>query len=97
MLTQLVTAHNAGLIVLAADLTALGHKVAILDADEIFQSILLNGPAAFNITDTTQPCVNSTARTVCTNPENRLFWDDVHPTAEVHLIVGELLANEIAI
>ena len=82
---------------LAADLTASGHKVAILDADEIFRSILLNGPSAYNITDTAQPCFNSTAGTLCSNPDNFLFWDDVHPTAEVHLIIGELLANEIAI
>ena len=155
-LTQLVAGHNAGLVVLASELSTKGLKVAILDANEIFESILLNGAQAYNITQVshrlilhtghqkptelwpspvpegsadvaelhtsplsqrcpadvaaaapqqlhlvvlqvTQPCFNQTTGSVCSNPENHLFWDSLHPTEAVHDLVGELLANEIAV
>ena len=78
-------------------MAAQGLKVAVFDVNELVQGIILNGAAAFNIKDTTKPCFNSTAMTLCSDPENHLFFDEVHPTAQIHQLFGELLANEIAV
>ena len=94
---ELVADHNAGLVVLTSSLIARGMEVAILDANGFFESVLLDGPAMYNITEGNQPCYNLTLNTLCTNPANHLFWDYAHPTEGVHELLGELLASEIAI
>jgi phospholipase/lecithinase/hemolysin len=43
-------------------------------------------PGAFGLTDVTDPCFDGI--TVCANPDQYLFWDDVHPTARGHQILG---------
>lgn len=69
----------------------------MLDVNDFFQGLVLDGAAAFNITDTTHACYNSTTQTLCSDPENYLFFDEAHPTAQIHQLVGELLAQEIAV
>jgi phospholipase/lecithinase/hemolysin len=34
-------------------------------------------------------CWNESVRTACTDADARFFWDEVHPTARVHAILGE--------
>lgn len=34
-------------------------------------------------------CWNESARTACSDADARFFWDDVHPSARVHAILGE--------
>ena len=96
-LAELVAGHNAGLVVLAAGLTAREIKVAILDVNGVYESVLLDGPAAYNITQVTQACYNETTGILCPDPSNHLFWDYVHPTEGVHELLGELLASELAV
>src|SRR5688572_16057224 len=55
-------------------------EITLFDNDAAFQRLLAD-PAAFGITNTTEPCVNLAASTVCTNPDQYLFWDGAHPTA----------------
>ena len=50
----------------------------------------LNGieadPAAYGITNLTTPCFNGT--TVCADPSQYLFWDDVHPTTSADALLA---------
>jgi phospholipase/lecithinase/hemolysin len=90
-LSQLTMAFNTNLATQLAMLDAmLVAEITLFDNDAAFQRLLAD-PAAFGITNTTEPCVNLAANTVCTNPDQYLFWDDVHPTARAH----EILAREM--
>jgi phospholipase/lecithinase/hemolysin len=45
-------------------------------------------PAAYGLTNVTAPCFDGT--TVCGNPDEYLFWDDLHPTtAASRVLAGE--------
>ena len=65
-------------------------EITLFDTDALFQQVLAD-PAAYGLTNTTEPCVNIAANTVCANPVEYLFWDGVHPTARTH----EILAREM--
>ncbi|WP_374593958.1 SGNH/GDSL hydrolase family protein [Aquabacterium sp.] len=47
--------------------------------------------------DVTDSCFNSSAQTVCGNPEQYLFWDGVHPTAASHEVLGAAFAAAAAV
>jgi cholinesterase len=50
-------------------------------------------PGAYGLTDVTDPCLDTTAGTVCANPDQYLFWDGFHPTTAVDTIVAQDFAN----
>ncbi|MBI2733159.1 MAG: PEP-CTERM sorting domain-containing protein [Aquabacterium sp.] len=79
---QLLT---TGLATLSASLA--GAQIQSFDTAAFMaeQAALLGGQG-FNTTDA---CFNSSAKTVCANPDNYLFWDGVHPTAAAHALLGE--------
>jgi len=90
-LSQLTIAFNTNLATQLAMLDAiLAAEITLFDNDAAFQRLLAD-PAAVGITNTTEPCVNVAANTVCANPDEYLFWDLVHPTARAH----ELVAREM--
>lgn len=93
---ELVPAYNAVLTVLASELISEGYNVLILDFEAIYEAILLEG-AAYNITEVVQPCYNEADGSVCLNPDQHLWFDNVHPTSVVHETLGRLLASEIAV
>jgi phospholipase/lecithinase/hemolysin len=74
---------NAGL------LAALPAGVTYFDTAGLLRSMVSN-PAAYGFTNVVQPCL---AGGVCTNPDQYLFWDDIHPTARAHEILGEDFAG----
>lgn len=88
-LSSLSAQHNAGL---AQELSALDQQFApdvnvlLLDQAELFDRALTN-PSAFGFTNVTEPCLGST--TVCSNPDNYLFWDQFHPTAAGHQAIAD--------
>lgn len=45
--------------------------------------------------DTTHPCLDSAAHTLCSNPDNYLFWDVIHPTAASHRVLGQAFAAAV--
>jgi cholinesterase len=53
----------------------------------------LNGieadPAKYGITNVTTPCFDAAAMTVCSDPSQYLFWDDIHPTTTTDTILAE--------
>jgi cholinesterase len=48
---------------------------------------IVNNPGTYGLTDVTDPCFNGT--TVCSNPNQYLFWDGFHPTTATDAIVAQ--------
>ena len=67
---------------LAAAMTSLDAQLPIkvyqLDVERMFTEVLAN-PSAYGFTNVTSPAMNNAA-----NPDQYLFWDDVHPTRIGH-------------
>jgi cholinesterase len=74
---------------LAANLPA---GVLFYDTAGLVRSIVAN-PAAYGLTNVTDPCFNGTS--VCSHPDQYLFYDDFHPTTAVHAIIGEAFAETV--
>ncbi|AKV71164.1 Phospholipase/lecithinase/hemolysin [Microcystis panniformis FACHB-1757] len=65
-----------------------------IDTFSYFASIT-NSPGSFSLTNTTDPCVDLT--TVCTNPDEYLFYDGLHPTAAVHQQFGAFVGTQVVV
>jgi len=48
---------------------------------------VVTGPSAFGFTNVTAPCFNGT--TVCSDPNQYLFWDGFHPTTAADTILAD--------
>ncbi|MGL5195546.1 MAG: SGNH/GDSL hydrolase family protein [Chroococcales cyanobacterium] len=99
-LNELIRLHNQGLTESLEQLTSrLGSEVEIipLNVNEIYNRVLDN-PADFGFGNVTEPCVEQGR--MCQNPNEYLFWDDIHPTTFAHEKLGtyafELLENSEA-
>jgi phospholipase/lecithinase/hemolysin len=80
--------NGVGPIPSLANLAAADHlNLKVLDTFSLVDAIVAN-PSAFHLTDVTDPCLTGST-TVCANPNQFLFWDQLHPTAAVHAIVAE--------
>ena len=63
------------------------------DFPDLFTEIL-NDPAAFGLTDVSDPCFNGV--TVCSDPNQYLFWDGLHPTTAADTIIATDIATDMA-
>ncbi|MDM9379947.1 SGNH/GDSL hydrolase family protein [Chlorogloeopsis sp. ULAP01] len=96
-LSSVTSAHNREL---AKSLNFLSQKLdndthfIELDVSLLYREAIAN-PAKFGFTNVTSPCVNNFA--VCDNPDEFLFWDDIHPTTVAHRILGEAALKELKI
>lgn len=74
---------------LAGSLTALETSLNIqiyqLDVAGLFAGMLGN-PSSYGFTNTTQPALDDS--TVSPNPDEYVFWDDIHPTRVSHALLG---------
>jgi len=69
-----------------------GIVVARFDVFRKLQA-LVDHPQNFGLTQVAVPCITpGTAPFACTNPDEYLFWDGIHPTRATHAI----LAHEVA-
>jgi phospholipase/lecithinase/hemolysin len=89
--TALSAAYNAALI---ADIQALvagnGISVSVVDTFSLIDAAVSN-PGAYGFTNVTAPCYigpYTGGGSVCTTPDQYLFWDGVHPTAAGQAIVA---------
>ena len=93
-LSALTQGHNQGL---RRSLKVLSQQhpdleIVQLDANALYRDAMAN-PAAFNFTNVTSPCLSGDG--TCSNPDQFLFWDGIHPTAAAHRIIGETAFSTI--
>ncbi|MGB7485667.1 MAG: PEP-CTERM sorting domain-containing protein, partial [Phormidesmis sp.] len=72
-------------------------KITQLKLNELFGAIATD-PASFGFTNTTDSCLTNfqpgfVFEGICDNPDEFVFWDNVHPTAAAH---GEIAQFAIA-
>lgn len=92
-LSALSEAHNAGL---AANLNFLSQQADVniipVDVNSLFNRAITT-PSDFGFTNVTDACL--TQASVCSNSDEYLFWDDIHPTTAAHELVGELAFSAV--
>jgi len=89
--TFLAAQFNGGLELILRGLeSGLGVGIVRLDVFRTLNEIVAE-PAAFGLTDVTQPCIvlNTRAHAFCPTPNKFLFWDGIHPTFAGHRILAE--------
>lgn len=87
-LSALTQAHNQGL---RRSLKLLSQKysdiqIATLDAHALYRDAIAH-PAAFGFTNVINACLSGMS--AISNPNQFLFWDDIHPTTAAHRILGK--------
>jgi outer membrane lipase/esterase len=89
--TFLAAQFNGGLELILRGLeSGLGVGIVRLDVFRTLNEIVA-APAAFGLTDVTEPCIvlNTRAHAFCSTPNKFLFWDGIHPTFAGHRILAE--------
>ena len=71
---------------------SLPQGVTFFDTAGVFREIVAD-PAPLGFTNVTDACFVSAIPSLCPNPDQYLFWDQLHPTAAVHDLLGELFSR----
>lgn len=66
----------------------LAPEATYFDTAGLLRAVVAN-PGAYGFTDVTTPCYDLDLGSVCANPDSHLFWDELHPSARAHQILGE--------
>lgn len=87
-LSRLTQLHNQGL---RRSLKLINQQysdlqIATLDASNLYREAITR-PATFGFINVTNACVIEMGS--CSNPDQYLFWDSIHPTTSAHRILGE--------
>jgi phospholipase/lecithinase/hemolysin len=56
-----------------------------------FMHLVVSNPSAYGFTDVTDPCL--VGLTPCSNPNQYLFWDDLHPTTAADALLASQFQN----
>jgi hypothetical protein len=68
-------------------LELLPERVVYFDTFGLYRDIQAH-PGVFGLTDVVDECYDASSGTVCANPNEYLFWDFVHPTEQVQVILA---------
>ncbi len=92
-LNTLTRFHNDGLTQTLNNLSQnLAPNVNFIPLDlNSLLSDAINNPVNFGFTNVTEGCL----LVGCTNPDEYLFWDTIHPTTAAHQFIGELAFNTL--
>jgi phospholipase/lecithinase/hemolysin len=80
--------------VLQASLMPFGPAITYFDTSGFLHRIVAD-PGAYGFTNVTGMCYDKLAATTCADPNQYLFWDDLHPTAKGHALLGDAFANAV--
>lgn len=107
--TFLSNTFNSQLATALAGVTLGSANLEIVDASALTTQIasevtadpnpLTNGWGLSNVTDRCFDAAAAGGPTLCSNPDEYLFWDDLHPTAAAHVLVADemlVAANTLA-
>ncbi|WP_228061731.1 SGNH/GDSL hydrolase family protein [[Phormidium] sp. LEGE 05292] len=84
-LKNLAQAHNLALGQTINSLSqSYNAKIVSLDFASLFADVI-NNPGNYNLTNVTQGCL----LVQCQNPNQFLFWDDIHPTTKGHQLLAD--------
>jgi outer membrane lipase/esterase len=94
--TNLAQSHNQNLNIALGAIARSRSDVNIipLDLNALFTEVIAK-PDRFGLTNVTQPCFDRTAGTLCSNRNQYLFWDGLHPTTVGHQIIAQYAASVI--
>ncbi len=100
-LTTLSLAHNQLLAGSLGNLsqTLSGVKIAPVDVYSLFNTAI-NNPQLHGFTNVTNACLPTNPLGVpaglpCTNPDEYLFWDELHPTTKSHELIATVAAESL--
>lgn len=94
--TNLTVEHNRNLNIALGAIAHIRKDVNIipLDVNAVFTEVTAK-PDRFGLTNVSQPCFNRLAGTLCSNPNQYLFWDELHPTTRGHELIAQYAASVI--
>ncbi|MBE9143460.1 SGNH/GDSL hydrolase family protein [Planktothrix mougeotii] len=93
-LQQTVKDHNALLKTKIKELnkSLFNSNIALFDVNNLFEDVIKK-PSKYGLTNVTDRClppIDPQVPTVpCTNPNEYLFWDDLHPTTAGHKLIAD--------
>jgi phospholipase/lecithinase/hemolysin len=92
-LSNLTTQHNSQLV--QAIKSSVGESVNIIpfQVSSLFEQTLAD-PSKFGFTNTTEACLNPNVG-ICPDPNQYLFWDQIHPTAATHQVIADAAFNTL--
>ena len=101
-LSSLSAQHNQLLSQKLEDLqTASGAEIIQLDLGDLFTAVTQN-PAAFGFANVTETCLTNIQSDfqfdeICNNPDEYLFWDNLHPTEAGHREIARLALSQLTL
>ena len=91
-------AFNSALSDLLPGLRAGGLDVQQIDISAFFADMITN-PEKYGVSNSTEPCffaANIATGPYCDDPDERAFYDDIHPNSVIHAQIGQIVGAQIA-
>ncbi|MBD2432273.1 autotransporter outer membrane beta-barrel domain-containing protein [Fischerella muscicola CCMEE 5323] len=87
--TTLIKSHNSNLNTALQEIARTRNvNIIPLDIHALFDEVI-DQPDRYGLTNINDPCFDQQAGTICSNPDEYLFWDNVHPTDRGHKFIAE--------